>query len=153
PIRDTPLENAQGTPEVREHRLYQADHLIRRYHFTSDELVFDDAGNLPHAHDPKLTWALAHPELFPMDVQRASYDELLRVPGIGPLVARRIVETRRRVAFRGVSDLRKLGAVMTRAKGFLTLGGRRLAADRWCEQLSLWSPESRVGRSSRVYEF
>lgn len=153
PIRDTPMEGMPGAPELREHRLYQADHLLRRYSFTSDELVFDTSGNLPHAYDPKLAWALAHRELFPVDVQRASYHELLRVPGVGPLVARRIVEARRTVVFRDSSDLRRLGAVMNRARGFLTLRGRRLGTERWCEQLSLWPDGAQAGVGGRVYEF
>jgi predicted DNA-binding helix-hairpin-helix protein len=153
PIRDTPLEHARGTPPLREHRLYQADHLMRRYGFGRDELVFDDAGNLPLAHDPKLAWAIAHPERFPVEVRTATYAELLRVPGVGPLVARRIVAARRRASPRDLADLRKLGVVVAWAQGFLSLGGRRLAAERWREQLSLWSPEEEVGVPRRLYEF
>lgn len=153
PIRDTPLESRPEAPALREHRLYQADHLIRRYRFAPGEIVFDDAGNLPHAHDPKLAWALANRERFPLDVLRASMSELLRVPGIGPVVARRIVEERARTTIRSLADLRKLGVVTTRAQGFLTLGGRRLAAERWREQLSLWAPEERVGARAQVFEF
>ncbi len=153
PIRDTPLEEARGTPPLREHRLYQADHLIRRYRFTRDELVFDTEGNLPLRHDPKLAWALANPERFPLELRSASYGELLRVPGVGPLVARRIVEERRRSTLRSGGDLRKLGVVTKRALGFLTLNGRRLAAERWSEQLSFWAPEEEVGVADRVYEF
>lgn len=153
PIRDTPMEGRPGTPAVREHRLYQADHLLRRYRFTREEIVFDDAGNLPHAYDPKLAWALAHPEAFPVEVRTASCRDLLRVPGIGPLVARRLIEARSHTVLRGREDLRGLGVVITRAQGFLTLGGRRLAAERWREQLSLWAPEDRAGMRDRVYEF
>lgn len=153
PIRNTPLENTRGTPPLREHRLYQADHLIRRYRFTNDELIFDDTGNLPLAHDPKLSWALAHPGLFPLDIHTASYSELLRVPGIGPLVARRIVEQRRQLTIRGIADLRKLGVVVTRAPGFLTLNGKRLTSERWREQLSLWGPEDTAGMREMTYDF
>lgn len=153
PIRDTPLEGAPGAPAPREHRLYQADHLIRRYRFTRDELVFDEAGNLPLAYDPKVAWAIAHPERFPVELGVATYDELLRVPGVGPLVARRIVETRRQAMPRDLGDLRKLGVVVAWARGFLALNGRRLAPERWREQLSLWPPEDGVGRRDPVYEF
>ena len=153
PIRDTPLEGMSGAPALREHRLYQADHLIRSYRFASSEIIFDDAGNLPHAHDPKLAWALAHPGMFPMEVQAASYEELLRVPGIGPTAARRLVETRGKVVLRGLADLRKLGVVTTRAQGFLAIRGRRLAAERWREQLSLWEPGDRAGMREQVFEF
>ena len=153
PIRDTPLDGRRATPILREHRLYQAGHLIRRYRFTSSEIVFDGTGNIPHAHDPKVGWALAHPERFPLDVETASFSELLRVPGIGPIAARRLVEQRRSVTIRGLADLRQLGVVTTRAQGFLALKGRRLAVDRWREQLSLWAPEEGVGQRESVYEF
>lgn len=153
PIRDTPLEGMPETPAVREQRLYQVDHLVRRYGFRQDEIVFDAAGNLPHAHDPKLTWALAHPERFPLDLQTASLEELVRVPGIGPLAARRIVAARRGTVLRGLDDLRRLGVMVARAQGFLALKGRRLAPERWREQLALWAPEERAGMRDRVYEF
>lgn len=153
PIRDTPLDGRRATPILREHRLYQADHLIRRYRFASSEIVFDESGNIPHAHDPKVGWALAHPERFPLDVDTASFSELLRVPGIGPVAARRLVEQRRGLTIRGLADLRQLGVVTTRAQGFLALKGRRLAAERWREQLSLWAPEEGVGQRESVHEF
>ena len=153
PIRDTPLDGLRATPAMREHRLYQADHLIRRYRFASDEIVFDGMGNIPLAHDPKVAWALAHPERFPVDVQVASFPELLRVPGIGHVAARRLVEQRRAVTIRGLADLRRLGVVTSRAQGFLALDGRRLAPERWREQLSLWAPEAGVGQRESTYEF
>lgn len=153
PIRDTPLEHTLGAPPLREHRLYQADHLLRRYGFASGELVFDGAGNLPLGHDPKVAWAIAHPERFPVELRTASYAELLRVPGIGPVVARRIVLERRRTMPRGLADLRKLGVVVGWAQGFLSLDGRRLAPDRWREQLSLWTPEEQAGVGRHIYEF
>lgn len=153
PIRDTPLEDAPGALPLREHRLYQADHLLRRYRFTRDELVFDQAGNLPLVHDPKVAWALAHPERFPVEVRTASLGELLRVPGIGPLAARRIVEARVHVMPRGLADLRRLGVVTAWAQGFLALNGRRLAPERWREQMSLWAPEERAGMRDGVHEF
>ena len=153
PIRETPMENVRATPAVREHRLYQADHLLRRYGYTRDELVFDGAGNLPLSYDPKVAWALSRRDLFPLDIARASYAELLRVPGLGPIVAKRIVHERRKTAIRGLSDLRRMGAVVSRAAGFLTLNGRQLGADRWLEQLALWTPEEDAGARTRAYEF
>ncbi|HEV8178006.1 MAG TPA: radical SAM protein, partial [Gemmatimonadales bacterium] len=126
PISDTPMENVAATPALREHRLYQAAHLLDRYGFKAEEVVYAPDGNLPLALDPKSAWALAHPELFPVEVQRASYEELVRVPGIGPVAARRLVDQRTTASLRGLSDLRKLGVVTTRAGGFLTLRGRRL---------------------------
>ena len=91
------------------------------------ELVFDDGGNLPLAYDPKVAWALAHRDTYPVEVTRASYSQLLRVPGVGPIGARRIVEARRTTMLRSLADLRALGVVTTRAAGFLLLHGRRLA--------------------------
>ncbi|MGH7654734.1 MAG: radical SAM protein [Gemmatimonadaceae bacterium] len=153
PIRETPMESVRATPAIREHRLYQADHLLRRYGYTHDELVFDGTGNLPLSYDPKVAWALARRDMFPIDVARADYATLLRVPGLGPVVARRIVSERRTTAIRGLADLRRMGAVVSRAAGFLALNGRRLGADRWLEQLGLWTPEEDAGARTRAYEF
>jgi predicted DNA-binding helix-hairpin-helix protein len=152
PISDTPMENVQAAPALREHRLYQAAHLLDGYGFAPDEVVYAPDGNLPLALDPKSAWALAHPELFPVEVQRASYEELVRVPGIGPVAARRIVGQRTTVSFRGLSDLRKLGVVATRAGGFLMLRGRRLQTTRWTQQLGFWAPEDEVGTPHVVYQ-
>jgi len=127
PIPDTPLESHPPTPAWREHRLYEADFLIRRYGFTVEELVFDEQGNLPHQDDPKMTWAKAHPEFFPVEVNRADYEELLRVPGIGPRSAKRIVRERKRGSFRYLEDLKRLGVVTKRAAPFITLEGKRPA--------------------------
>ncbi len=152
PIADTPLEQLRAAPALREHRLYQTDHLIRDYGFTADEVVYDDAGNIPLARDPKASWALTHPERFPVEVRTAGYDELVRVPGIGPGSAARIVAERHSAVFRGLADLRKLGVVTTRAAGFLTLGGRRLQSTRWSEQLGFWGADQEAGAYQMVYQ-
>jgi predicted DNA-binding helix-hairpin-helix protein len=152
PIVDTPLETMHATPALREHRLYQADHLIRDYGFAAEEVVYDESGNLSLSRDPKASWALSHPERFPVEVKTASPTELLRVPGIGPGSAARIVAERAGTAFRGLADLRKLGVVTTRAAGFLTLGGRRLQSTRWSEQLGFWNPEEEAGVYQMVYQ-
>ena len=152
PIRDTPMEDVRATPVLREFRLYQADHLMRGYGFAADELAFDDGGNLPLTLDPKVAWALAHPELFPVEVRTASPTRLLRVPGIGPVAARRIVAERGRTTIRGLADLRKLGVITSRAAGFLTLGGRRLQTTRWSEQLGFWRAEDEVGAPHITYD-
>ncbi|GHV84424.1 putative DNA modification/repair radical SAM protein [Spirochaetia bacterium] len=106
---------------VREHRLYQADWLMRFYHFLPEEILGDDPF-LDPALDPKTAWALRHPEFFPVELKRASSEELLRVPGIGAKSARRIIEARRSrpISFDG---LRRLGVVLKRARYFITLGG------------------------------
>jgi predicted DNA-binding helix-hairpin-helix protein len=152
PISDTPLENKRATPVLREHRLYQVDHLLRRYGFARDEVVYGDDGNLPLALDPKIAWALAHPERFPVDVRTATRSQLVRVPGIGVGSAARIVAERRTTVIRGLADLRGMGVVTSRAAGFLTLGGRRLQTIRWAEQLGFWRPEDEVGAPHIVYD-
>jgi predicted DNA-binding helix-hairpin-helix protein len=152
PIRDTPMEGVRATPALRELRLYQADHLLRGYGFAPDELTFDDEGNLPLGRDPKVAWALAHPERFPVEIRTASPPELLRVPGIGRLTAQRIVTERAATRPRGLSDLRRLGVITSRAAGFLTLGGRRLQTTRWTEQLGFWSPGDDAGVPHIVYD-
>jgi predicted DNA-binding helix-hairpin-helix protein len=152
PIENTPLEGAPATPALREHRLYQADHLMRRYGFAMDEVVFEPTGNLPLAVDPKTAWALAHPERFPVEIRSAAPEELLRVPGIGPTSAGRIVAERSATTFRTLADLRKLGVVTNRAAGFITLGGRRVQTSRWTQQLGFWAPEEDVGMPHLVYQ-
>jgi predicted DNA-binding helix-hairpin-helix protein len=152
PIRDTPLEARPETPVVRERRLYQVDYLLRRYGFAADEVVFDDQGNLPLGLDPKVAWALTHAERFPVEVRTAAREELVRVPGIGPGTARRIVTARAGTLLRDLPDLRRLGVVTARAAGFLTIGGRRVADVRWAEQMKFWGPDEDVGRYHAVYE-
>jgi predicted DNA-binding helix-hairpin-helix protein len=152
PIRNTPMEEMRATPVLREHRLYQADHLMRSYGFGVDEIAYGSDGNLPLALDPKVAWALAHPEWFPIDVRSASRAELLRVPGIGPATARRIITERAHTALRGLSDLRKIGVITARAAGFITLGGRRLQTVRWAQQLGFWRAEDEVGAPHLVYD-
>jgi predicted DNA-binding helix-hairpin-helix protein len=151
PITETPMEGVRATPVVREHRLYQTDHLIRGYGFSADEVVFDAAGNLPLATDPKAAWALAHPERFPVEIRSAAYEELLRVPGFGPGTARRIVAERSGTVIRSLRDLRRLGAVTSRAAGFITIGGRRVQTLRWEEQMGFWSPEEEAGAPQLLY--
>jgi predicted DNA-binding helix-hairpin-helix protein len=117
PIADSPLEEHAATPPLREHRLYQADWLLRIYGFSPREveLALGEKGDLPLAKDPKLTIARKQPWLFPVDLNRASYEELLRVPGIGPVSAGRIVEARREYSISSLDQLRKMGVVTRRA--------------------------------------
>ena len=152
PIRDTPLQTRDAVPALREHRLYQADYLLRYYGFNVGEVVYQADGNLPLDQDPKVAWALTHPEQFPVDVATASYRALVRVPGIGVVTARRIVNERRNAIIRDLSDLRKLGVQTTRAAGFLALKGRALGTGRWSEQLGFWRVEEEVGSYRRVYD-
>ena len=110
-------------PLLREHRLYQADWLLRFYGFRADELLSADEPDFDPRLDPKCCWALRHPEFFPVEVNRADCEALLRVPGVGVVSARRIL-TARRAGPLHAEDLRKLGVVMKRAQYFLTCGGR-----------------------------
>jgi predicted DNA-binding helix-hairpin-helix protein len=152
PIKDTPMESVPAAPALREHRLYQADYLLNDYGFSADEVVFEAGGNLPLGVDPKTAWALANPDRFPGEVTSADYETLVRVPGIGPVAARRIVAERAGGTPRGLADLRGLGVVTTRASGFLTLRGRRLDTTKWTEQLGFWAPEEEAGRYHLTYE-
>lgn len=114
-----------GPPLVREHRLYQADWLLRFYQFQAAELLTPDQPFLDEHLDPKAQWALRNFDHFPLDINRASYEELLRVPGIGVISARRIIATRRLSAIRE-EDLRKMGLVLKRARHFLKLNNKYL---------------------------
>jgi len=129
PVVGTPLEEHAPTSPRREHRLYQADFLMRRYGFTADELVYRSDGNLPTGGDPKLIWARHHPERYPIEVNTACRADLLRIPGIGPLSAERILTMRRaRHRLRSADDLKAAGAVVNRSLPFVLLDGRRLVA-------------------------
>ena len=108
---------------LREHRLYQADWLVRVYGFQSGELLDDEFPQLDEELDPKSAWALRHFDRFPVEVMRADYDTLLRVPGIGVRSAKRILATRRVAPVR-TEHLAKLGVVMKRARHFLTCNGK-----------------------------
>jgi predicted DNA-binding helix-hairpin-helix protein len=123
PIAHTPLEHLPATPPLREHRLYQSDFLLRQYGFLLEDLVFGDSGGLSCECDPKLAWARAHPEFFPLEVNRASREQLLRVPGIGPKSAARVLLTRRQSKVRHIEDLRAAGIVVARAAAFILLDG------------------------------
>ena len=112
-----------AVPLLREHRLYQADWLMRFYSFDPDELVDEKNPLLDSELDPKCAWALKNPSFFPVEVNRADYETLLRVPGLGVKSAQKILEVRRYGPIRAES-LRKLGIVMKRARFFLTAGGK-----------------------------
>ena len=126
PVEQTPMEGAPAEPKLREHRLYQAEHLLREYRFPFEELPLGETGDLPLDEDPKLAWARRHPEFFPVEITTAGLEALLRVPGVGPVWAKRLVEARRRVHLRGFEDLARLGKIRRSAAGWLTLRGKRL---------------------------
>lgn len=118
-------ENGKGVPLLREHRLYQADWLMRFYGFKSEELLSMERPNFNVLLDPKCDWALRHLEQFPVEINRAGYQMLLRVPGIGVKSAKRIVQARRMSPL-DFADLKKLGVVMKRAIYFITCLGKMM---------------------------
>lgn len=121
--RDLPALKGEGPPLLREHRLYQADWLLRFYHFKAEELLDETNPNFNVFLDPKCCWALKHLEQFPVEVNRADYRMLLRVPGIGYKSASRIVKARRMGAL-GYEDLKKMGVALKRALYFITCSGK-----------------------------
>lgn len=118
---DPRLPALKQPPLVRENRLYQADWLMRFYQFSADEIADDSHPDLELEIDPKLSWALRHPEQFPVDVNKADYEMILRIPGVGVKSATLIVNARR---FRRLNSdhLKKIGVVMKRARYFITCG-------------------------------
>ncbi len=128
-----------GPPLLREHRLYQADWLLRYYHFQADELLSETRPDFNVFLDPKCDWALRHLEYFPVEINRADYKTLLRVPGIGAKSAKRIV-TARRMNRLDFADLKKIGVVLKRALYFITCSGKmmyntKLEEDYICQNL------------------
>jgi putative DNA modification/repair radical SAM protein len=126
PISDNPLLPSVDTkpPLLREHRLYQADFLMRFYKFQADEILNERNPNFNPFVDPKCNWALNHPEFFPIDINTASYEELLRAPGIGVLSAKKIIAARRFHSL-DFSDLKKFSVVLKRAKYFIVCSGKK----------------------------
>ena len=120
-----PAIREQGPPLLREHRLYQADWLLRFYHFEAGELLDEKNPNFNVFLDPKCCWALRHLEMFPVEINRADYYTLLRVPGIGYKSAGRIVKARR-MGTLAFEDLKKMGVALKRALYFITCSGRMM---------------------------
>jgi len=115
----------QAVPMIREHRLYQADWLLRFYDFRANEILNEKDAFVDPFIDPKTNWAIKNFNLFPIEINRASYKELLRVPGIGVTSAKRIVMTRKYSTIR-YEHFKKLGIVIKRAKYFITVNGEFL---------------------------
>ena len=129
PVSSSPLlPVAEGfrPPLLREHRLYQADWLLRYYHFRAEEILDESQPDLDPRMDPKCCWALRHLDFFPIEVNRADYEALLRVPGLGVRSAKRILRARR-VGALNFEGLKRLGVVLKRAQYFLTCSGRMMA--------------------------
>ena len=119
---DSRLPDISAPPLVREHRLYQADWLLRFYHFSASEILNEAEPFLSPLLDPKTDWALRNFYFFPVEINRADYETLLRVPGIGAKTARRIIETRRSRSL-NFENLRRIGAVLKRARYFISCNG------------------------------
>lgn len=123
--KNLPSVKEQRPPLLREHRLYQADWLLRYYHFEAEELLDEENPNFNAYLDPKCFWALRHLEEFPIEINYAAYDMLLRVPGIGYKSASRIVKARR-MGMLDFEDLKKMGVVLKRALYFITCKGKMM---------------------------
>lgn len=123
--KNLPSVKEQRPPLLREHRLYQADWLLRYYHFEAGELLDEENPNFNAYLDPKCFWALRHLEEFPIEINYAAYDMLLRVPGIGYKSASRIVKARR-MGILDFEDLKKMGVVLKRALYFITCKGKMM---------------------------
>lgn len=119
------LANADAVPMIREHRLYQADWLLRFYDFKAGEILDEKSPFIDPLLDPKANWAVQNWHLFPMEINRASYKDLLRIPGIGVTSAKRIVMARKYSIIK-YEHLKKLGVVIKRAKYFITVNGEFL---------------------------
>lgn len=147
PVEQTPLATRPSAPLIRENRLYQSDFLLRLYGFRLEDLVFDSSGDLDLTLDPKLMFAIKNPALFPIEVNKASFAQLLRVPGIGPRSAERILKLRRQFNLTMPTELKNLGVVTKRALYYLTINGKHFANLNWLakprkeafQQISLWN--------------
>ena len=105
---------------MREHRLYQVDFLLRKYGFSESDIIFDQQGNLPLDTDPKESWAKRNPQYFPVNINKASKDELLRVPGLGQISVDRILELRKSAKIKTISDIGKSTLLLKKATDYLT---------------------------------
>lgn len=133
PIPDTPLENLPPENPLRPLRLYQASFLIRDYGFSTSDFQFTESGNLPLELDPKTIWAQNHLLQQPVELNKADYSDLLRIPGIGPKTARRILQYRHNSKIKFEAELKRLGIPVERVSPYILLNGRRIT-----NQPSFW---------------
>jgi predicted DNA-binding helix-hairpin-helix protein len=124
PWPDTPLEGHEPESLEREHRLYQADMLIRDYGFDVEDLPLRSDDRLPLSVDPKRAWAAAHPEMYPLEVNDAPRQDLLKVPGLGPKGADAIVAARKKSPVSDEAQLRRLGIRVAPVLPWITIGGK-----------------------------
>jgi putative DNA modification/repair radical SAM protein len=124
PVDETPLSEAKPVPLLREHRLYQADWLMRFYYFDINELVLQNNQNLSLDVDPKMSYAIKNIDFFPLEINKAPFKALLKVPGIGPTSARRIYRARIENRLTNIAELKNMGVVVKRAKPFILINGK-----------------------------
>lgn len=140
-------------PLLREHRLYQADWLLRFYGFSAGELLTPERSQLDSALDPKAAWALSNLEQFPVEINRASYETILRIPGVGVRSAKKIIAARRVHAL-NFDDLKRLGVVVKRAKYFITCSGKYyekiILEQNFLRAKIIGAPDSFAGAGSAV---
>jgi predicted DNA-binding helix-hairpin-helix protein len=141
PIPGSRLEHIPAAPPMREHRLYQSEWLLRVYRFSMEDIdqALTEGGDLDIAQDPKMVIAKKQPWLFPIDVNDASYRQLLRIPGIGPTSARRIVQAREEHTIRSLGELGKLGCASKRAAPFLWLKDMETESRNFAVQVPLFA--------------
>lgn len=153
PARHSAGRSESGSGLAR-YRSRQASLLVRDYGFSADELVFDREGRLPLEFDPKLEWALAHPERFPVELKTACREELQRIPGFGPRSVQWILTARAKGRLSGKDDLAPLGAALSRGAAFVTLEGRLVGFQRpqpllFSEMSSEKMPERKLRTETR----
>jgi len=126
PVEGTSLGRQTRTPLIREHRLFQCDFLMRKYGFGLNEFMFDEEDRLDLKLDPKMTIAMHNRDMFPMEINEVGYEDLIKVPGIGPQSAMRILKVRENgFRFTKTSELKNMGLVLKRAKSFISINGNR----------------------------
>jgi predicted DNA-binding helix-hairpin-helix protein len=123
PVINTPFENLPPLNTWRKHRLYQAFYLLRDYQFSVEDIQFNPMGNLDIEKDPKLVWAEANLYHQPVEINTASYQQLIKIPGVGAITAKNILKTRAHHKLRDLQTLQKLGASVKRAARFILLDG------------------------------
>lgn len=121
PVADTPLSHLPASPLVRQNRLYQTDFLLRFYNFSPSDLCFDQLGNLLDSVDPKTAWANSHPEYYPVNINRASADSLLRVPGLGPTSVKKIIYLRQQHPIFSLNSLSMLRIQVPKISQYICL--------------------------------
>lgn len=127
PVIDTPFENLPPSNAWRQHRLYQAFYLLRDYNFDLEEFEFNPSGHLDLEKDPKLVWAESNLRERPVELNTADFGQLVKVPGIGPITAKKIIMSRRYGKIRDISDLQRFGVSTKQATRFILLDGRQPA--------------------------